>query len=138
MRKLFRKLRKARFRYESLITIFIHRERIIHNLGQFRLANPDVAIAPVLKSNAYGHGLVQVAEILKNEKLPLFCVDSYPEALILRNEGVQTPLLILGYTPFGNIRRSKLKDVAFGITSIDELRRISSRRCGPIAIHLKI
>ena len=155
MRKWFRKLRRARFRYESLITIFIHRDRILHNLGEFRRAYPKLAIAPVLKSNAYGHGLVPVAEILQNEPLPFFCVDSYPEALILRNEGIATPLLILGYTPHENIERSKLKNVSFGITSMEELRRIATRpvgdrggnfgganfldmRSAPITIHLKL
>lgn len=138
MRTWFRKLRKTRFRYESLITIFIYRNRIVHNLEQFRHDNPHTAIAPVLKSNAYGHGLVPVAEILENEKLPFFCVDSYPEALILRNEKIKTPLLILGYTPLENIRRSKLKKLSFGITSMEELRRISSLHDAPLTIHLKL
>ena len=138
MRKWFRNIRKARFRYEPLIAIFIHRDQILHNLDQFRRINPTLQIAPVLKSNAYGHGLVQVAEILKDEGLPFFCVDSYPEALILRNEGIETPLLVIGYTPFENIRRNKLKKLSFGITSMEELLRIASWHHKPLTIHLKI
>ncbi|MGC9598777.1 MAG: alanine racemase [Minisyncoccia bacterium] len=142
MRTLFRKLRGLRFRYEPLIIIAVHRDRIIHNLRQFQVANPGVAIAPVLKSNAYGHGLVQVAKILddanRNGELPFLCVDSYVEALILRNEGVRTPLLILGYTPLPNILRSALKNVSFTVTSLPELQRLSLVQRRPIVIHLKI
>ncbi len=144
MRALFRKIRDSRFRHETLITIFIHRERILHNLLQFQKMNPDVNVAPVLKSNAYGHGLVHVAHILMGQSLPFLCVDSYVEALILRNEGIHTPLVILGYTPLENIERSRLKNVSFSITSMEELRRLDSRCRLPaqagknVAIHLKI
>ncbi len=138
MRALFRKLRGLRFRYEPLIIIVIYRDRILHNLRQFQVANPGVAIAPVLKSNAYGHGLVQVAKILDDQSLPFLCVDSYVEALILRNEGVRTPLLILGYTPLPNILRSTLKNVLFSVTSLPELQRLSLVQRHPITIHLKI
>ncbi len=138
MRILFRKIRSLRFRYEPLIIIVIHRDRILHNLRQFQVVNPGVVIAPVLKSNAYGHGLVQVAKILDDQSLHFLCIDSYVEALILRNEGVRTPLLILGYTPLPNILRSTLKNMSFGITSLAELQRLSLARRRPVVIHLKI
>lgn len=139
MRGLFRKLRGLRFRYEPLVGIFIHRARILHNFAQFQEANPEVALAPVLKANAYGHGLVEVARILEGQRIPFLCVDSYFEALILRNEGVRTPLLIIGYTPLENIVHSKLRNVAFGMTSLEELWRLSRGFTGKrVTIHLKI
>lgn len=142
MRALFRKLRSWRFRYEPLITIVIHRARILHNLRAFQRLNPGVAVAPVLKSNAYGHGLVPVAKILGEApdaaSLPFLCVDSYMEALVLRNEGIRLPLLVIGYTPLPNILRSKLARVAFAITSLDELRRLARAGSRPVTVHLKI
>ncbi len=138
MRALFRKIRSWRFRYEPLITIFIRRDRILHNFLQFQAANAGVAIAPVLKSNAYGHGLVPIANILAGQPIPFLCVDSYVEALVLRNEGIHVPLLILGYAPLENIERNKLKNVSFSITSLEELRRLHLKCRKPIAIHLKI
>ena len=151
MRALFRKLRSMRFRYEPLISIFIHRDRILHNLRQFQEAFPNVAVAPVLKSNAYGHGLVLVAKIFADAgegsggtggsdsaRLPFLCVDSYMEALILRNEGIRVPLLIIGYTPLPNIQGSSLANVAFAITSLEELRRLARECRKSVTIHLKI
>ncbi|MBU6500270.1 MAG: alanine racemase [Patescibacteria group bacterium] len=136
MRALFRKIRDMRFQHEPLITVIIHRDRILHNLREFQKSVP--AVAPVLKANAYGHGLVQVAQILESGHLPFFCVDSYVEAMILRNEGIKTPLLIIGYTPLKNIERSRLKNVAYGIMSMEELQRLARDCRRPTSIHLKV
>jgi alanine racemase len=133
-----------RFRYEPVISIFIHSDHILYNLRQFQAAVPGVAVAPVLKSNAYGHGLVPVAKILDARTtrgaLPFLCVDSYAEALVLRNEGVRTPLLAIGYTPLANTERNRLANVAFGVMSMEELRRLAAAagRMHPTTIHLKI
>lgn len=131
-------MRKLRFRYEPLITVLIHRNHILHNLKAFQTEYPNVAIAPVLKSNAYGHGLVQIAQILDDQRLPFLCIDSYFEALILRNEGVRTPLLIIGYTPVETILDARIKNVAYAILDLEGLMIVARRARAPIAIHLKI
>ncbi len=138
MRALFRRLRQGRFRYATLVRILIYKKEILHNLDVFRKRFPNVGIAPVLKSNAYGHGLLQVAAILDREALPFFCVDSFFEALILRNEEVKSPLLIIGYTPLENILANKLKDVAFAIIGLEELKRLASSLHREVRIHLKL
>jgi len=137
-RKLLRLLRKKRFAYTPLIEIRIGKGALLHNLKVFQEQKKGVAVAPVLKSNAYGHGLVEVARILDGEDLPFFCVDSYFEALILRNEGIRTPILIIGYTPAGTILKSRLADVAFGIIGVQDLRSLASLARAPVAIHLKV
>jgi alanine racemase len=139
MKKLLTWLSKRRFPYEPLISISISRERIFHNLEEFRKLAPERRIAPVLKSNAYGHGLLEVAGILeeKRNSIPFFIVDSYFEALALRSHGIRTPLLIIGYTRPETIVTSKLKSVAFTITSIESLHALS--KCErKVRIHLKI
>lgn len=138
MRELFRRLRQERFHYTTLIRVLIHKNEIFHNLRVFQKQFPKVKIAPVLKSNAYGHGLLQVARMLDAESLPFFCVDSFFEALILRNEGIQTPLLIIGYTSLENILASKLKNVAFAVISLEELKRLGASLHNRISIHLKL
>lgn len=138
IRNSFRSLRAKRFSYQPLIELRIHKNNLLHNLHVMQKAFPHLAIAPVLKSNAYGHGLLQVAEILKNEDIPFLCVDSFFEALILRNEGISAPLLILGYTPIENIRHSNLKDIYFSVLSLEELKSLSGLDSKNIEIQLKI
>lgn len=98
----------------------------------------DSGVAPVLKSNAYGHGLIPIAKILDNEKLPFFVVDSFHEALVLRNENIKTPLLIVGFTRTENISKNKLRRVSFTITGIDQLEKISKNLSSRTVFHLKI
>jgi alanine racemase len=121
-----------------LITVEISRSRLLHNLNQFKKIAPHHLVAPVLKGNAYGHGLMEIAHILHHEKNIPFCiVDSYFEAVALRARGFKLPLLIIGYSRPDTIERSRLKDTVFTITSLDTLRDIENIE-RKISIHLKI
>ena len=142
---------RKRFPYEPLIRLEISRHAIINNLDQFRKLAPHGTIAPVLKSNAYGHGLLEVAKILERYRhiskgarntdgvgtIPFFVIDSYFEAVALRSQGVKTPLLVIGYCRPEVILNSRLNNVAFTIGSIESLQELEDTE-HPIAIHLKI
>ncbi|MCI7472179.1 MAG: alanine racemase [Clostridiales bacterium] len=71
-----------------------------HNYRVLRAMLPQgCRFLGVVKADAYGHGAVQVArrlETLGAEYLAVACLD---EALELRQAGIHTPILILGYTP---------------------------------------
>ena len=71
-----------------------------HNYRALRAMLPQgCRFLGVVKADAYGHGAVQVArrlETLGAEYLAAACLD---EALELRQAGITTPILILGYTP---------------------------------------
>ena len=137
VRHVWRWLQKRRFSYEPLIEVRISGSAILHNLHIFQGLNGKVAVAPVLKSNAYGHDLVEVAKIVDDESVPFLCVDSYFEALILRNEGIRSPILVLGYTATETILQSRLQDVVFGITGIEGMRELAERATQRVPIHLK-
>lgn len=71
-----------------------------HNYRALRAMLPQgCRFLGVVKADAYGHGAVPVArrlEMLGAEYLAVACLD---EALELRQAGITTPILILGYTP---------------------------------------
>ena len=126
--------RKRRFPYEPLIRVEISKSRLIHNLHEFRKIAPKDAhgnpqIAPVLKSNAYGHGLIEVANALQHEHhIPFFIVDSYFEAIALRAKGFKHHILIIGYTRPETIRNSNLNNVSFTVTNLETLRAIALQK----------
>jgi alanine racemase len=142
-------LSRRRFPYEPLISVEISQGRLLHNLTEFRelapgaTKNPDGSIsggrvAPVLKSNAYGHGLIEVARILEQaggspegNGIPFFVVDSYFEAIALRAGGIRTPVLIIGYTRPETIACARLKSVSFTVTSMETLRHFKIERPVP-------
>jgi len=64
------------------------------NLRQVRLAAPGCPVLAVIKANAYGHGLIQVARIL--DSADAFAVARLEEAVQLREAGIRKRLVILG------------------------------------------
>jgi alanine racemase len=125
-----------KFKYERLIKVFVYSSAISNNLHTFQ-ARYKVAVAPVLKSNAYGHGLVEVGLIVDKEEVPFICVDSLFEAVGLRKAGVKKDILIIGYTTYSNIKNNRLKNIVFCVVSIEELRRLVSVRTR-VRLHLKV
>ena len=57
-----------------------------------------VPVMAIIKADAYGHGAIQVARLLR-EKCAFFGVSSMLEAMELRQAGLDTPILVLGHTP---------------------------------------
>ncbi len=73
--------------------ITLHPHALKNNLQQVRLAAPDSKVLAVIKANAYGHGMLEVAKILHNaDGYAVACV---PEGLELRGAGTQHPILVL-------------------------------------------
>ncbi len=87
--------------------IFLSRENLLHNYRYLQSLNPQIQIAPVLKSNAYGHGLVEIARILDTVHAPFFCVNSFSEAYTLYKNGIRTPLHIMGYVDPEQIKHER-------------------------------
>ena len=73
-------------------------DAVLHNFEEmYKNINPGTRITAVIKADAYGHGAVQIAELM--EPVPYiwgFAVAAAEEAMQLRNAGVKKPILILG------------------------------------------
>ena len=123
---------------QPLVKIEISSSALHNNLNEFRKIASPCKIAPVLKSNAYGHGLSIVANELKDEEVPFFVIDSYFEAKVLRNEGIKTSLLIIGYSSIESITKNHLKNISFPISNIDTLKELAASIKSSTNIHLKI
>ncbi|MDO8579773.1 MAG: alanine racemase [bacterium] len=132
-------LRHKRFPYEPLITIETSKSRLLSNLKEFNLYAPEGFIAPILKANAYGHGLLNIAKTLEQctDKITFLGVDSYFEVVALRSRGIKTPLLIIGYTRPETMQKSRLRNVSFTVTNMDTLKSLEKLGRN-IKIHLKI
>lgn len=69
-------------------------EAIVHNYRQFCSHARGARVMPVIKANAYGHGLVEVAQTLQHLKPPCFGVATLEEAINLRSANVDTDILV--------------------------------------------
>jgi alanine racemase len=61
-------------------------------------------IMPIVKANAYGHGLIDISRALEKAHVPWLGVARIEEGLALREAGIRTDILVLGYTPMRRIR----------------------------------
>lgn len=115
---------------------------IVHNYGEVRrIVGSKVLIMAVVKANAYGHGIVEVAQALSQAGTDYFGVAIMDEAVQLREAGVAKPILIIGWTPPEDYQRALQNQVGLTIYSLQEARilsRIALDYGEKIAIHLKI
>lgn len=106
MRKFVRELLNRR--YNPLNRIEVFADNLVGNYQTLSRINPKIRIAPVLKSNAYGHGLTLVAKVLDPLRPPFLCVDSLYEAYELLKAGIKSPILIMGYVLPENLKTKRL------------------------------
>lgn len=132
--KLFRK-----DAYQTLNLIQIDKAALINNYRYFQKAKPHAEICPVLKSNAYGHGLQLVGKFVDQKiRPPFLIVDSLYEAYELEKTGVKTPILIIGYTLPENFRVFKrLKKFVFPVYDRETATALNRHQPGA-RVHLKI
>lgn len=83
-------------KYHNLNVIEISSTKLLQNYHDLT-KKYGVPVAPVLKSNAYGHDITLVGKILDAVRAPFFCVDSLFEAYKLQKAGIKTPVLVMGY-----------------------------------------
>ncbi len=138
IRNLAHHIKKRIEWHQPLITIGISKENLLHNLNTYKSKYPDLAFAPVLKSNAYGHGLSTIAHLLDHEKIAFFMVDSFYEARALRHEGIKSRILVMGYVQPEEIAANTLPDIDFSIVDIEQLRSLAGIAYKKTRIHLKM
>ncbi len=111
------------------------------NVQTFRkMISKKTQLWAVVKSNAYGHGLVSFSKAA-NPGVDGFCVDSVIEGLKLRREGITKPILVLGPTLSSVAKQATDPDITISISNFDALNALvqeipdSTRRPN---IHIKI
>ena len=138
IRKILNKLKTSNIKYEPLIEVRIFKDALLNNLNEFQKKYPKVKFAPVIKSNAYGHGLVQVGQILDKEDIAFLIVDSFYEALTLRQAGIKSRILILGYNRIKELISSPLTNCSATIINLETLKQVISKLKNSAPFHLKI
>jgi len=125
---------------KPLSYIEISRKNLIHNIKQFRvLLGKDTKIAGVIKSNAYGHGDIEVVKIADNY-LDYFQVDSIEELERVRAV-TKKPILVLGYLNDEGIKKAiKLRAIisAFDLMHLLKINHIAGILKTKIKVHVPI
>ncbi len=122
--------------YKTLNVIEISRSRLLHNFSYIQKYNPSFSIIPVLKANAYGHGLIQGTEILNNANCDFLAVDGYFEASKILDL-TKHRILVLGYINPDNFYLLNNKRCSYVIQDINSLQKLASLN-KPFNIHIEL
>lgn len=98
-------------------------------------------IMVILKANAYGHGLVRIAKFMESLKADYLGVAVLEEGILLREQGIKMPILVLGGILGNQIPLFIKNNLTLTASSIEKLQAINSaaEAMNTIAkVHLKI
>jgi alanine racemase len=124
--------------YQVLNEILISKAALNNNYHYFADRHPESSVAPVIKANAYGHGLIPIASYIQDHisNVPFVCVDSLYEAYELSKNNLNIDCLILGYTNPKNYQIKKSLPYIFGVSDLLSLKSLGEHQ--PTArIHLE-
>ena len=114
-----------------------------HNLQVVRDHLPvcDGHVMAAVKADAYGHGLVPVAQTLASEGVDWFGVAIVEEGLKLRDAGISQEILVLGGFLEGSHQAAMEADlcpVLFRQGDVPKLQSLAEQRGAPCKVHLKV
>ncbi len=93
---------------------------IAANYRAIRALASEVELVPVVKANAYGHGMTPVAAALAAEGARWFAVSSFDEGLALRHSGIRGRILVMADTGFDAGRHEGLTPVVHSLEEIPD------------------
>lgn len=78
----------------------------------------EKTIFPVVKANAYGHGILEISKEFDAMDVPFLCVSSIDEALVLYEAGIRSDILIFSYVDTHSIEKYHQKQFVYTATSM--------------------
>jgi len=118
------------------------------NALQFNIENiqkkieKKTKIIAVIKTDGYGHGANQIARVLEDEnRVWGYAVATAEEAFSLREDGIQKPILILGYTfpySYEQMIEEDVRAAVFTYEAAEELSDIAVKAGKKCKVHIKI
>lgn len=120
--------------------IEIDKKAIADNQKTIRsLLSPKTKLMAVVKSNAYGHGLVDFSAEVAKHGVDWFGVDSIVEAIALRKTGISKPMLVLGHTLPDMLSAAVEFNVSVTVSTFELLSEIAKAELEEkLKIHIKV
>lgn len=113
-----------------------------NNIQQFRsMIGIEKKLLAMVKANAYGHGMFEVAEIACKSGADWLGVQSLKEGIDLRGVGFECPILVVGYIPLNELKKAvekNLKITVYNSESIEKLSEVCKKLGKKAFLHLKV
>lgn len=104
----------------------VNLDAIPHNLQEIKKLVGNTKIMGIVKADAYGHGAVSCSKAMEAAGVDFFAVATLPEALELRQAGIRSNILILGWTAMEDMDQVTDHDLIQTIISPDYGRQLAA------------
>ena len=119
----------------------VNLDRLTENFQAIKTRVAPALMMPILKANAYGHGLVEVAALMQRLGADYLGVAVLEEGIMLRERGITIPILVLGGILGNQLPHFIQHDLTITASSIEKLWQVDeiAEQLGVKArVHLKI
>ncbi|MHC1740017.1 MAG: alanine racemase [Anaerolineaceae bacterium] len=117
------------------------------NLGAIRRNIRKIAqitqrpVMAVVKANAYGHGLFEVAKAAEKAGIARLCVARLEEAIALRDAGIIAPILVLGFTSPLDVPKAMQRSISLALFNAElapQYEEAAQFAEGNLNVHIKV
>lgn len=118
-------------------------DAIAYNMEQMRQnIRPETKVMAVIKADGYGHGAVQIAEMMERwNYIWGFAVATLDEAVVLRTEGIQKPILVLGCVfpdQYMEMLKHEIRMNIYTEEMAESISRMAAREGKTAYMHIKL
>ncbi len=128
--------------HTAITYIEVDLDAIAHNVRTLKeFIGPSVELFAVIKANAYGHGLVPVAQTVLKHGVSRLAVGRLGEGLELRQAGITAPVLALCYLMPDELRVAVECDLVPAVGEMESalvVSELGAARRKPVPVHVKI
>ncbi|MCP4361316.1 MAG: alanine racemase [Chloroflexi bacterium] len=104
----------------------INLNQLTRNYRAIETAVTPAKVMPILKANAYGHGLVEIAQHVAALGAPYLGVAFLEEGIMLRRAGIDTPILVLGGIIGNQVPTFLQHRLTLTASSVEKLQQIDT------------
>ena len=127
---------------EFVVWAEVDLDAIAHNVAAVKgHVGANVLLIAVVKANAYGHGMEQVARTALDNGASWLALNHISAAVRLRRAGMTAPILITGYVPVASARAAVQHDLTLAVTSMALAEALSAQACKAskvLPVHVKV
>ncbi len=132
----------ARLPEGTLTWVEVSSDALEQNVQALRAGLPEkTLLAPTVKANAYGHGLVESAWAFEAGGADWLCVNALYEAQALREADVTLPLYVMGYVPPEAIKWAfhyRVRMVIYDLAVLDAIEAAGPKFSRKLPVHVKV
>lgn len=103
---------------------------------------PETQMIAVMKTDGYGHGAVPIAQMVQEYPYVWgFATATIEEALLLRKEGIQKPILILSFVfpdAYEEVVKYEIRPAVFKLSMARQLSEEAVRQQKTVRVHIKV